>query len=158
MFAYIFQHGNTGEILPYKFVGISFPTDYLLSNSTAQASGSYGYAQFGAGSLRGLLWGSSPILNLSLHSENKPAYWKKEDFLLPLMKTESSLLISSGISISTDSKVSVSDITVLVQKHMFSGLEHRWQEFKTIIMQIRESDWKLSACYSILQQPLFSCW
>lgn len=43
------------RFLPDKFVGISFPTDCLLSNSTAQASGSYGYAQFGAGRLRGLL-------------------------------------------------------------------------------------------------------
>ena len=40
---------------PDKFIDILFSTDYLLSNSTAQASGSYGYAQFGAGSLRGLL-------------------------------------------------------------------------------------------------------
>ena len=43
------------RLLPNKFVDILFTIDYFLSNSTAQASGSYGYAQFGAGSLRGLL-------------------------------------------------------------------------------------------------------
>ena len=43
------------RLLPNKFVDILFTINYFLSNSTAQASGSYGYAQFGAGSLRGLL-------------------------------------------------------------------------------------------------------
>ena len=93
---------------------VDFPHSnvYISGNSSMQAS--HYDAHFGIGSLRGLL-----------HSKNKPDYWKKEDFLLPLMKRESSLLISSGISISTDSKVTVSDITVLIQKHMFSSLGHR---------------------------------